>query len=1410
MKMSIRWIDIKQFNNSQNNAFEELVCQLARAEHIDGKKELYRVAAPDGGVEAYCVLENGEEYGWQAKYFSTMGDSQWRQLKDSFETALKTHPKLTKYFICIPLDRQDPRQPDKEWFMDRWKKKVEEWTTYARTQNREVAFEYWGSSELIDRLSLEKHAGRKLFWFSQEDFSDKWFAQQVKTNIENLGKRYTPELNIELELADNFAALSRNERFRKILQEKFHEVAVQINKALDSMPRIGFEGQIGLAKAALDQIIHWALLSQQEEFLAIDTAALKEQVRVIEGVLSEYRSYLDKIESKKRLQESHEHQSRLYEIYEAQHAVSNFIDFIQSQILELANNPALLLVGSAGIGKSHLLADIALQRIKSGKACILLLGQHFCTEEAPWTQILQNLLRLGCNEREILGALNAKAEAQRERLLFIIDAVNEGRGRYFWPDHIRGFINEFSKYPWLGLVLSIRDSYEALIVPNEFLKENKLVKIVHSGFKGFEYQASSFFFAQHGIAMPRVPLLHPEFSNPLFLKLFCEGLSRSGLHQIPEGYNGITRIIDFFLESIDKKLAQPAHFDYPEGRKMIRKVIDGLIEHKLKNDLGAVPYEDAYDIEDRILSKFSSKRRFLDALISEGVLSKNLFWKEKGEYEEGVYLAYERFEDHLTASYLLDKYLASDTQESIFKQGGVLFKYIEEAFYKRGILDAFSIQVPERTEKEFYELIDKEKEGDDDVVESFIYSLLWRKPESIQDKTNEYINKYILTYQGTFDSFFQMVYAVSADPSHLYNADRLHNFLMQLSLADRDGLWTIYLHNQDHQESAMSRLIDWARSEEDKYYLSDASRLLAAKALAWLFTSTNIPFRDAATKALVVLLENNIQIIIELLKAFKDVNDHYVVERIFAAAYGAVLRSEQLAGIAELSEYIIESLFKEEEVYPNILVRDYARNIVEYAHYKGCLNVADLEIIRPPYMSSFPETFPTNEEIDAYEFDYQSETFKDYFWSQNRILHSMVTEYGRGVGSYGDFGRYEFQSAVHDWDNFDPNDLSNYACKLIFEKYGYDVEKHGEFDRNVRSQERDDNIQERIGKKYQWIALYEVLARLADNHQTVDPSTEGKDSQKYMWCQGPWEPFVRNIDPTVVHSRQEAEKKSKRKIYRPKYSDWEDTNQNWIVSDKILPKPAYAISDDDDWLTLEAHLSWNEPVLIGQDKYDHPRKQLWYQVRSYFVRDEEAEDLINWLKKQHFMGRWFPEGPSQEYRIFSREYYWSPAYRFFANNSYYGGNSWEKVVDRKNKELTTAKVLPTSEGYNWESGLKDNRMAFLAPREIMFTGMGMQFSRNLGEWNREDGKIACYYTFSEKEGRSALVIKKELIQQFLSENKLQIFWTCLGEKMIIGGYLMNERFSRRLELSGIYTLRNGQIEGEMKTIKPGDDICSDN
>ena len=71
MNPTINFNMIRVHNGSQASGFEELICQLARRQKHDNAK-FVRVGTPDGGVEAYWVFGNGTEYGWQAKYFTTL------------------------------------------------------------------------------------------------------------------------------------------------------------------------------------------------------------------------------------------------------------------------------------------------------------------------------------------------------------------------------------------------------------------------------------------------------------------------------------------------------------------------------------------------------------------------------------------------------------------------------------------------------------------------------------------------------------------------------------------------------------------------------------------------------------------------------------------------------------------------------------------------------------------------------------------------------------------------------------------------------------------------------------------------------------------------------------------------------------------------------------------------------------------------------------------------------------------------------------------------------------------------------------------------------------------------------------------------------------------------------------------
>ncbi len=106
--MNVDWRSIRPLNGGRDKGFEELCSQLARWE-VAGQARFVRTGNPDAGVECYAIYGNDSECAWQAKYFLTLGDSQWTQIDRSVRTALGKHPRLGRYVICLPMDLPDAR-----------------------------------------------------------------------------------------------------------------------------------------------------------------------------------------------------------------------------------------------------------------------------------------------------------------------------------------------------------------------------------------------------------------------------------------------------------------------------------------------------------------------------------------------------------------------------------------------------------------------------------------------------------------------------------------------------------------------------------------------------------------------------------------------------------------------------------------------------------------------------------------------------------------------------------------------------------------------------------------------------------------------------------------------------------------------------------------------------------------------------------------------------------------------------------------------------------------------------------------------------------------------------------------------------------------------------------------------------
>jgi len=353
--MAINWQDLRPHNNSLNMAFEELCCQLAAYERTPEGAAFIRKGAPDAGVECYWKLSDESEWGWQAKYFlSPPEDGQWAQVDGSVRTALEKHPKLSRYVICFPIDRPDPRIPNQRWFMDKWNERVRVWRGWATDKGMAVEFEYWGDHEIFERLSREEHRGRYYFWFRQNLFSDEWFRNRAEEAIANVGPRYTPELDVHLPIARLFDGLARTTSFF----ERIKGLVSSIKKHRPNQPNPHVQEKSQLLNGIVGNMVGTLSSLSPETPLLIDWNGIADSSRqamdiaqacadTLRAVVDEYEKTGSPSDQKQEIDRIRYLSSNYWRLYSA---LGSLLNYAESMEATLANTPALLLVAGAGKG----------------------------------------------------------------------------------------------------------------------------------------------------------------------------------------------------------------------------------------------------------------------------------------------------------------------------------------------------------------------------------------------------------------------------------------------------------------------------------------------------------------------------------------------------------------------------------------------------------------------------------------------------------------------------------------------------------------------------------------------------------------------------------------------------------------------------------------------------------------------------------------------------------------------------------------------------------------------------------------------------------------------------------------------------------------------------------------------------
>lgn len=1164
-------------------------------------------------------------------------------------------------------------------------------------------------------------------------FTSQLLYSNNQTSIISLGERYSPEINIATIGNETFEALFQTRTFQIKLINFYNEIINQFDK---------YKNQSGCKK-------------ELEELVQIEVAEIVSIDLIEQNVDKVVTFFMKNSDVQTELTDLQKHY-----FYNTKRALSDFEDFVAETKMKLWNHPFLIITGDAAIGKSHLLADNVEKMEQLGYPIIFTLGQQFLPNKDPLQQIVENF-GYTISVEEFLYQFDMFSEKRGKRGCIIIDALNETGLNRFWQTQLQIMTSKIAKYKNIGIVFSIRTTYVRNILPENFAEQNNFQIYNHDGITAAEDHEIEKFERYFGLDRGELLKIYPEFSSPLFLKLaaISSVMPNSSKKKLTW-----ERLIAQYIKHIEKEISTEHRLNY-DG-KYLQSMIEYISYEMLNTHSNFLNYRQIKsEIARKLDYDIASSRQYLDELIKENLFSK--FTSFDGE--EKIHFTYEKIRDFFIASDVISNF---DHNVESFE---MVIQDLLLANNEYGVIEILFFMLPNSKNAEITDFIE---DTDDfhDLEGTFIESIPWRtvflNSESIKE-----ILRNIFNSENLMMEFLNKQFLLAIDAESPFNSEWLTKFLLPLPNDLRDYVWTTRVSNRYY-----SFAVQFINRVKRNYMSYSCSQLnLALKQLVWLLSSVNGAVRDNATKAISLILIRKPKLIKGFLESFKDVSDLYISERVYAAIFGAIVKITDYQVIESTAKFIYEAIFLQDEVVPNVLLRDYARQSIEFAISKDLCKYIDQNLIAPPYKSRWYDFQFTNDDVDSYVKKYES-IGRDEGNSVYRIRSSMTTEYGRGTGAYGDFGRYIFGSRVSPWNNqFNDQNLSNIAFKRIFE-IGFSPELHAYFDNTQASNyDRHNHSIERIGKKYQWIAYYEVLAKLADNFQIYEEKifydeeyqayqeqyhdrflsslasfewdseddeeetmdvTEEMNSEEHIveikkvkqrYFQGPFEDYMKNIDPTYNIELPDSRGKMLSYSQPPSL-----TEPNVFNVGKEFIECEY---NGKKYINL--YFRYN-----NEEKLQELKSASSVVGVAFFSKESVKDKIIEDNIKNYGQGVSAPSNVN----IFLHELYWSPAYDYFEN-----------LYDDEDGKLKEYAVYE----YLWESNYDfslDDGVSLYIPSKNLVDYFSLT-SVNDGVWKDDNDEIIAFdgivYGYEH-----SLWFDQVKLTEYMNKTNQQLFWRSWGSESI--------------------------------------------
>ncbi|WP_158666627.1 NACHT domain-containing protein [Salinibacter altiplanensis] len=1214
----IDWSNLHTFEDSRRTGFEQFCYTIAKRKY--GHLGTFTPIDDSGGgsgVEFYLTFPDDTVWGWQAKFYpdGRLGTgSRKRQIKKSLKRSCKGHPTLKRWFLCTPMDFTADEQ---EWFEETLASSILKGKPVVPV-GRILELKHWGDTRFNNFLTEGWATGIYSYYFGELELSQSWFEDVYrKAEHSPAGKRYTADLHSKSDVSEEAHRVLLSEEYHSNLVEELEELETSVDQFRRAIRNVkqgltshaSWEGareaylEECQADEALDQIdgaisqIHGAIAQLRRNELDFSDVlnGAEERIEVLysfdaafEGAIGLTRRRESNVEGKPENDSARQDRdfddvySDESDIYSKASSVFHSCIRLLRSLLKTQQN-VLHVLGHAGTGKTHLAFDLCYSRLEASQPSILLIGASIKSRE-PLRRQLLNVLDIPSSYswQDFLDALDVAAERSLGRLPIVIDGLNEsvvdGQLSTVWEDELEGFVDEIEQYKNLALVTTCRTAY----VDNIWKKNEEPESAVKTrGFGREAEEAVKRYFDYYKIDTNLIGAPLEQFEHPIYLRIFCKATNpnREEVKHVHLGEHKLFEVFEKYVDHCNRRIVD--QLGKRPGTDVLRPALNRVAHILWEEKKRRIPVGRAIKCIDQVpKAEIDEWEQSLSHAIEDEGLLLSRTWSQSGGGDEKYEFAYDLMAGYFIASAIIDlfdddleAYLNDeDTLEALYGHRDQIHPLHED------INRCLAALLPEKKGTYLHDVIDYQE-----PLGYSISALFEIEPFYINEEAVDVVGEFFDIPENC-SSLFKLFESTWLHPEHPLGKEFIEDRLMEMNMAERDLAWSEYIRDwegRQNTEKAVAVLYELC-SETAPIQEREESRLhLLGTRVMWTLTTTIRPLRDKATRALYWYGRRFPGQFFDLLKRSFRIDDPYVRERMLAAAYGVAMARQYDFGSDEFvdnhlpnwSRFLYRSMFGSQASYhtSHVLMRDYARHIIDIAemHHPNLFTPDELDAARQPYDGGDIESWGTDTGCPATD-DSVGPILMDF---SNYTLGSLVPD----RSSYND------EHPVF-------KDLKGKAYWRIYD-LGWTTDRFGKIDREIQSEQtpsrhNQSGKTDRYGKKYSWIAYFELYGHRLD-HDAVDQ----------------WDARLSDVDIDPSFPEPPPSKQI--------------LDQHWLESPETETR--FWIEDGDtpalESFAIREEISGEEgPWVLLSSFYDHDdvelERDLWFRICGALVDTRDVESSV--------------------------------------------------------------------------------------------------------------------------------------------------------------------------------------------------------